>query len=55
MDMVEDPKAGVVGLAILLRIECGDRIQQLAIGPALVVKERLQCLVADRFLALVAS
>lgn len=50
MDMVEDPKAGVVCLAILLRVQRGDRIQQLAIGPTLVVKEGLQRLVAHRFL-----
>lgn len=51
MDMVEDPKAGVVVFGILLRVQRGDRIQQLAIGPTFVVKEGLQRLVAHRFLA----
>lgn len=55
VQFVEDPEAGVVGVTILLRIERGDRIHQLAIGPAFVVKEGLQCLVTHRVLSLVAS
>lgn len=42
MDMVEDAQGRVVSLAILRGIQGGEGIEQFAIGPGLVAKQREQ-------------
>ncbi|BCK64307.1 hypothetical protein KAM338_47700 [Aeromonas caviae] len=42
MDMVEDAQGRVVSLAVLRGIQGGEGIEQFAIGPGLVAKQREQ-------------
>ena len=42
MEMVEDAKGSVVRLGVLSRVQGGEGIQQLAVGPGLVAKEGWQ-------------